>query len=348
MLMLALATASKVRSEEPTIVYNDGAVVRAANDSKKFDFKEDISIGAQDGEDFELFHRVYDIAVDSAGHIYVLDNGLARVQVYDKAGRHLQTVGRRGEGPGEFYFPTAIALDDVGRLYVADQSRITVFDKKGEYVDDMRHEIPDAFVQSIRVDTAFGIYLSCFHFFSQQIIHKFSLTLDLDQSSLVASFCDSYAAGKNVDVRLEQSLAGGTIDIDDTGVIYYSQMIPYEIRKFAPSGDLLMVIYRENDFVREPVVTKRKNGGMTIGPFTGSYGIIVLPEKKFMNLAKAQPLPNKPMENVIDLFDRSGKLLITQSVKEDIDIHCVDDLGRLYVVAKDPYQRIVRYEMSMK
>jgi DNA-binding beta-propeller fold protein YncE len=45
-------------------------------------------------------------------------------------GRLLRTVGRRGAGPGEFNFPTAVAVGPNGRVYVTDTMnyRVEVFD----------------------------------------------------------------------------------------------------------------------------------------------------------------------------------------------------------------------------
>ncbi len=45
---------------------------------------------------------VTDVAVDEDGNAYLLDNSLSRVHVFDSAGRWLRSIGREGEGPGEF------------------------------------------------------------------------------------------------------------------------------------------------------------------------------------------------------------------------------------------------------
>ena len=200
-LVIGSLLGANVWSEEPTIVRNEAVGLWEQGEAKKLELKTDLTIGAEDGSDNELFYRVYDIAVSTKGRIYVLDNGLDRVQVYDSTGSYQQTIGRKGEGPGEFFFPTAIAVDPFGRLYVADQARITVFDEKGNFLDDLRHGIPDAYVRSIRVDINSGIYISCFHLFEQQIIHKFSPIPDAHGDSLLISFCDSYARNVSIKVR---------------------------------------------------------------------------------------------------------------------------------------------------
>ena len=54
-----------------------------------------------DDEDF-LFGTIAELLRDEAGNVYVLDSQLCEISVFDPAGVHLRTIGRQGEGPGEF------------------------------------------------------------------------------------------------------------------------------------------------------------------------------------------------------------------------------------------------------
>ena len=83
------------------------------------------------------------IAIDRArGRLYVADAGGLQssehyVRIYDLEGRHVGNIGQgRGGGPGELYFPTYVALDAAGQLYVSDtmNSRVAVFDAEGKFV----------------------------------------------------------------------------------------------------------------------------------------------------------------------------------------------------------------------
>lgn len=62
----------------------------------------------------------YDVAVDSAGNIYVCEFGNSRIQVFDANCQPLEIIGRAGSEPGQFNNPWSLALDSRGNLYVAD------------------------------------------------------------------------------------------------------------------------------------------------------------------------------------------------------------------------------------
>lgn len=89
----------------------------------------EITIGMLDGPAEYLFGRIRSLAVNDDGTVYVLDQLEQRVRVFDSLGVHLETLGRRGEGPGEFSSAEAIAVLSDGRLAVRDpeNQRVTVF-----------------------------------------------------------------------------------------------------------------------------------------------------------------------------------------------------------------------------
>lgn len=76
-----------------------------------------------------LFHQVTGVDVDSRGRVYVADWFAARVAVLDSAGRLLETVGRKGLGPGEFRSMRGLQVLPGDSLLVYDPTaaRLSVF-----------------------------------------------------------------------------------------------------------------------------------------------------------------------------------------------------------------------------
>jgi hypothetical protein len=71
------------------------------------------------GEDEDvLFGVVAELLHDREGNIYVLDGQICEIQVFSPAGEHLRTLGRQGEGPGEFQNATDMFWGPGGQLAV--------------------------------------------------------------------------------------------------------------------------------------------------------------------------------------------------------------------------------------
>ncbi|MCF7914038.1 MAG: NHL repeat-containing protein [Spirochaetaceae bacterium] len=75
------------------------------------------------------------IDVDKDDNIYVSDNALFKVLIFDANYNLVDEFGTQGEGPGEFEDIGDIAVDDAGSIYVSDDGRgIHVFDPDYNYV----------------------------------------------------------------------------------------------------------------------------------------------------------------------------------------------------------------------
>jgi peptidylamidoglycolate lyase len=95
------------------------------------------------GDDARRFNMPTDVAVAEDGTFFVSDGyGNARVLKFAADGTLLLTWGSRGAGPGEFDLPHGIAIDNRGRVLVADRSnaRVQVFDASGKFLDQWRSE----------------------------------------------------------------------------------------------------------------------------------------------------------------------------------------------------------------
>ena len=87
------------------------------------------------------FNHPTSVAVSHSGDIYVADGyGNSSVHKFAGDGSHLLSWGSPGTGPGEFWVPHGIAVDDEGRVFVADRenNRVQVFDGAGGYLTEWR------------------------------------------------------------------------------------------------------------------------------------------------------------------------------------------------------------------
>lgn len=110
-------------------------------------------VGTENGRDFETFSNVPAVAFDAAGWLYVLDRDNARILVFDRTGRYVRQIGRKGQGPGELGLPMALTVTPAGEVVVYDlmNGGLSVFGTDGEYRTLVR--LPT----SMRVDPALGM-----------------------------------------------------------------------------------------------------------------------------------------------------------------------------------------------
>ncbi len=68
--------------------------------------------------------------------LWVVETGAHRVTVLNENGEVVKRFGKRGDGPGEFNFPTHIWIDNKGNIFVVDalNYRVQVFDIDANYI----------------------------------------------------------------------------------------------------------------------------------------------------------------------------------------------------------------------
>jgi len=74
------------------------------------ELKEDLSIGGPDAQGEYAIGQIMDVVVDEVGAVYVLDYKNSHIKVFDQAGEFVRTIGRKGQGPGEFEIPVMMSL----------------------------------------------------------------------------------------------------------------------------------------------------------------------------------------------------------------------------------------------
>jgi len=98
--------------------------------------KEDLSIGKAEGQEGYMFNRIQDIAVDDNGDIYAADSQATQIRVFDPKGKFLRTIGRKGQGPGEFTGIHSIQITANKELMLYDdwQHRLVYFSLAGQFI----------------------------------------------------------------------------------------------------------------------------------------------------------------------------------------------------------------------
>jgi len=123
----------------------------------KLKLEEDLSIGGTGDNEQFTFYKNVPFAIDEKENIYIGDTGNCGIQKFSKQGRYLQTIGRKGKGPGEFMNIQSFYLGRDGSFIVYDPNKIHLLDKEGNY--EQSFQIPfSSNITSLR-ETQDGCYL---------------------------------------------------------------------------------------------------------------------------------------------------------------------------------------------
>jgi hypothetical protein len=120
---------------------------------------EEMSCGGEGGPEAGLLNRPLELDVDAQGNVYVMDMGDVNIKVYDSQGRFLRTIGRQGQGPGEFGGLAFFRLLSDGRLCALDtmQHRIIILAADGRYLSGFSLE---GYFRAMSVDGQDKLYLA--------------------------------------------------------------------------------------------------------------------------------------------------------------------------------------------
>ena len=70
--------------------------------NKTLVLEEELTIGEDERSEGSMLIRPRQILVDQDDNIYISESRDAVIKVFDKEGNYLQTIGQKGQGPGEF------------------------------------------------------------------------------------------------------------------------------------------------------------------------------------------------------------------------------------------------------
>jgi hypothetical protein len=125
----------------------------------RYALQDDLTIGGEGGGAESVLNRPQDLKVDSQGNIYVLDWGDVDIKVFSPDGRLLRTIGKKGQGPGEFDIPAYFVLSADGRIFLLSgrQYQISVLGDTGTYLSSFK---VDGFCHGLAVDGQNRVYYS--------------------------------------------------------------------------------------------------------------------------------------------------------------------------------------------
>jgi len=195
--------------------------------------EKDLTIGGSEEDINQVFKFILSANVDEHGNIYILDPNLSVVRKFDKDGKFLWELNRKGQGPGEFMRVVDLAVGQEGKVFIVDQNnrKIMIFSSTGHFIDEFK--VSEGNPIKIAVDSRDFIYVNFMRRLKDFLIHKFS-----PRGKKITAFCEAgFSEEKDQFLRGAKNFIFFCIDRQDN--IYISYEFDYKILKYSSSGKLL-------------------------------------------------------------------------------------------------------------
>ncbi len=246
-----------VRVVESTAPAWDGASVWRIADTPS------VVVGREEGAREDQFYGVSSVVRFPDGRIAIANAGTSEIRIHDPAGRHLSTLGREGDGPGEFRGLDGLWITPGDSLvaYDALRKQLTTFDPSGRVASTHPLPVVAGRPGSTHLVGRFG---------DGSVLAKAGTPLApnageglLRQSAVYGRAALDGSPARAVGELFDGEMFVERVDGGMTGYgrpcaaeplaavgrdgFHYSEGGSYEIRRFAPGGALQMIVRRRAD-----------------------------------------------------------------------------------------------------
>lgn len=210
---------------------------------KTIDLKTELVFGESEDDENTLFSTPSDIAVDEKGFIYVSDWRDNCIKKFSPDGKYILTIGRKGEGPGEFSGLYFIQIID-NQIVASEYNRRQFFDLDGNYLKVENAEVLFGFKRQLFFDhgkSYIGYYADML-----KSTYKLETGEFNKKNSVVISVLD---AGRNARVEKDSAYLR-------YAVLYSFDILPSKEIVYAKDGDNRDVFIFSNGKSRKLFVIK--------------------------------------------------------------------------------------------
>lgn len=305
---------------------------------------EDLRIAGPGPND--RFGDIWHVAIDDNGNLFAMDAAKCRVDVFSPDGRHLRTVGRRGQGPGELQNPNEIFIVRKPRPLLAFEDFIqalSFFDLEGKFVSS--RPLAVVFPVDLRVDPSGRVWaVRNTEENGRPGLAIFPLDDELAPGNPLAF------VGRGPEVPNGVRLFDADIrwDVGEDGGAF-ANGADYEIQVFDASGRVVRKItrpYKAKAITPEYVskAVRRKDLRVEHPKTFPAVRAILCGDQGRLFVQTWEPGP-EPGTAMFDVFDAEGRFTRRMTVPENLQAARGD---RVYAIVHDDddYPIVVRYRIS--
>jgi len=322
-------------------------------------------IGELDGPEEFLFVNISDVAVNSKGDIYVADRRLNEVRKFNKDGEYLLSLGRGGQGPGEFQSVNIVSVNSHNELIAFDNKirRVSIFSDNGEHIKTTKKLITDTWIAPSKIFSTDGAYVVLGKLGnSLKLFHDFNQDWNITESYIDYEFIDNKEFEEHsLAFRQGNCFFQNNGDILYTKAYYDNQIFvyrnkglikiisresdikkPYEIQVFRDMNKVQNMPWNDYDFksYSQGIAFVGKSLQNSRGIFQLSDGYIV----NFLAIRRSKDI----WEYGVELYDSEGRFLYYSKLGENLhyDIRYMDSNDLFYAIERKEYDKVILFRLG--
>jgi hypothetical protein len=130
----------------------------------KLTVNEKLKLGDHSLPESEHIREIASFVETKSGTIFLSDTTMNKLYVFDSKGRFVKTVGQKGNGPGDLYFPSFLLWhEDCVVVYEFGNRRLSYFNENGEYIKSKKMTAA-GMIKKIRVLPCDNLLIENLHF----------------------------------------------------------------------------------------------------------------------------------------------------------------------------------------
>ena len=335
--------------------------------------REVLLLGGDESASSEyLFGAPRYIVTDAQGRIYVADQAVMNIRVYDDSGRYIRTLGERGRGPMEFQSFQGLAINQEQELIALDRSngRITRFSTEGQLLSTRpRQRWAPAVIRPFRDG-----YLFLSHQTSEpgEVDHLFRIYGPaFEQPTVMFGSTDQIADPYNMIETSKLETVPGSFIFTEGGLLYAPSLYEGKLYLYTEAEGQWaltstldgLVEKRAYTEVTKPVIYENADlviryAGIEKGArvHNTSLGLFRLQDDRIVHFTKVEF--GRQRHFGVEVFDRDGQLVGYGAIEKVpltakgianlfLEVVWKDELDRFYVIDRmdHPVIRVVELEI---
>lgn len=314
-----------------------------------------------------LFNLPTRVFVDGAGRSYWVDVVDRDVKVFGDDMDYLRTLGREGQGPGEFAFPWVVDFAPDGTAYIYDNeaNRLSLFSPDGQFLESAAIPVsPSTYSNTCGIrlleDGTFLLVAPTRQGVGAGLtVHRFNMSRN--DGVLALTHAKSVYSAPRFEPAIDPAVLGCNMSATTDGGFVLSFWTPYRVSKWNSAG------YMEWEHVEADLLPNATDffgltaeGRVEIRDFPQSSLLVQVAEGTYLHMMMwpAEEGARTLEEGGTYVFRRRLELLVAEDSgvesfccveqEEEFQFHAVDKQGRIYGFWNDAQMVPVRWEVHVQ